>query len=308
METRANFALIGAFTLAIAFAAFGFVYWFSGPSQLGTQQTYRIVFAGTVSGLSKGSPVLFNGLKVGEVTRLEISQSDPSKVDVLASIDSRTPVKEDTRARLDQRGFTGVADVLLVGGTMNAPALKALEGQDYPEIQAQRSEMQNLLGNAQQLSTKAAELLIKLNKLLDDNAETLGSTIKNAEIFSKTLADNSQHISSILHDTAEFTRGLKALDQKKLTQISNDLAGALANLNKFSATGLKQYEGLAVDGRTAIHTLDRTLRSIERDPSQFIFGPSQTQPQAGQQGQAESAPQPAGAKAQPLSKSKTKTQ
>lgn len=53
METRANFALIGAFTLAIALAAFGFVYWFSGPSQLGAQQTYRIVFSGTVSGLSK---------------------------------------------------------------------------------------------------------------------------------------------------------------------------------------------------------------------------------------------------------------
>ncbi|MGI9230753.1 MAG: MlaD family protein [Methylocystis sp.] len=277
METRANFALIGAFTLAIALAAFGFVYWFSGPSQLGAQQTYRIVFSGTVSGLSKGSPVLFNGLKVGEVTRLEISQSDPSKVDVLAAIDHRTPVKVDTRARLDQRGFTGVADVLLVGGTMNAPALQAQEGQDYPEIQAQRSEMQNLLGNAHELSAKAGELLIKLNKLLDDNAGSLGATIKNAEVFTKTLADNSQHVASILHDTAEFTHGLKALDQKKLTQITNDLASALANLNKFSSVGLKQYEGLEIDGRTAIHTLDRTLRSIERDPSQFIFGPSQQQ-------------------------------
>lgn len=160
---------------------------------------------------------------------------------------------------------------------MNAPALQAQEGQDYPEIQAQRSEMQNLLGNAHELSAKAGELLIKLNKLLDDNAGSFGATIKNAEVFTKTLSDNSQHVASILHDTAEFTRGLKALDQKKLTQITNDLAGALANLNKFSSVGLKQYEGLAIDGRSAIHTLDRTLRSIERDPSQFIFGPSQQQ-------------------------------
>lgn len=145
---------------------------------------------------------------------------------------------------------------------MNAPALQAQEGQDYPEIQAQRSEMQNLLGNAHELSAKAGELLIKLNKLLDDNAGSFGATIKNAEVFTKTLSDNSQHVASILHDTAEFTRGLKALDQKKLTQITNDLAGALANLNKFSSVGLKQYEGLAIDGRSAIHTLDRTLRSL----------------------------------------------
>ena len=32
METRANYVLIGAFTLAVVLAGFGFVLWFSGPS------------------------------------------------------------------------------------------------------------------------------------------------------------------------------------------------------------------------------------------------------------------------------------
>ena len=128
METRANYALIGAFTLAVAFAAFLFVYWFSGPSQIGRQETYQIVVTGSVSGLTRGSAVLFNGVKVGEVTHLGISDQDPSKVDVLVKIDNRTPVKTDTRARLETRGFTGVADVLLVGGTPSAPALEAPSG------------------------------------------------------------------------------------------------------------------------------------------------------------------------------------
>ncbi len=121
METRANYALIGAFTLAIIFAAFSFVYWFSGPSQSGKQDIYQIIFSGSVSGLSRGSSVLFNGVKVGEVTHLAISEIDPSKVDVLIRIDERTPVKTNTRARLETRGFTGVADVLLVGGTPGRP-------------------------------------------------------------------------------------------------------------------------------------------------------------------------------------------
>ena len=30
METRANYALIGLFTLLVVASAFGFVYWFSG--------------------------------------------------------------------------------------------------------------------------------------------------------------------------------------------------------------------------------------------------------------------------------------
>jgi phospholipid/cholesterol/gamma-HCH transport system substrate-binding protein len=297
METRANYALIGAFTIATALAAFGFVYWFSGPSKSGKQQFYQIVFSGSVSGLTKGSSVLFNGLKVGEVTFLQIDQHDPSMVDVLIRVDNGAPVKTNTQARLETRGFTGVADVLLVGGTPGAPELKAGPDQVYPQIRAERSDMQNLLGNAQQLSTKAAELLLKLDKFLDQNSAPLSATIKNAETFSKALADNSDNISATLKDLADVAHSLKpaaarlekflatgeqtlkALDPQKLRQITNDIAGASANLNKFSGTGLKEYQALATDGRKAINTLDKTLQSIGRDPSQFIFGPTQAAPE-----------------------------
>ncbi|NUJ80274.1 MCE family protein [Methylocystis sp. FS] len=296
METRANYALIGAFTLAVAFAAFLFVYWFSGPSQLGRQDTFQIVFT-AVSGLTRGSSVLFNGVKVGEVTHLGISEQDPSKVDVLVRIDSRTPVKTDTRARLETRGFTGVSDVLLVGGTPGAPALTAQVGQKYPQIQAERSEIQNLLVNVQSLSTKAAELLTKLDKLIDDNGPAITATLKNAEIVSKTLADNSASITSFIRDASDVAQSLKpaaarldkvlaagektikAIDPKQIKAIAGNIAGASERINRFAATGLREYEQLAVDGRKAVDSFDRTLRSVEKNPSQFIFGPSQSVPE-----------------------------
>ncbi len=297
METRANYALIGLFTIAMALGAFGFVYWFSGPSKIGKQQFYQIVFSGSVSGLSQGSSVLFNGLKVGEVTRLQIDKRDPSKVEALIRVDGGAPVKTNTQARLETRGFTGVADVLLVGGTPGAPELAAAPGEAYPQIRAERSDIQNLLGNAQQLSTKSAELLLKLDRFLDQNAEPLSATIKNAETFSKALADNSQNISAAIKDVSEAAHSLKpaalklekflatgeqtlkALDPQKLRQITAEIANASANLNKFSASGLKEYQSLAADGRKAVNTLDKTLQSIGRDPSQFIFGPTQTAPE-----------------------------
>ena len=296
METRANYALIGAFTLAVAFAAFLFVYWFSGPSQLGRQETFQIVFT-AVSGLTRGSSVLFNGVKVGEVTHLGISEQDPSKVDVLVRIDSRTPVKTDTRARLETRGFTGVSDVLLVGGTPGAPALTAQVGQKYPQIQAERSEIQNLLVNVQSLSTKAAELLTKLDKLIDDNGPAITATLKNAEIVSKTLADNSASITSFIRDASDVAQSMKpvaarldkvlaagektikAIDPKQIKAITGNIAGASERINRFAATGLREYEQLAVDGRKAVDSFDRTLRSVEKNPSQFIFGPSQSVPE-----------------------------
>jgi phospholipid/cholesterol/gamma-HCH transport system substrate-binding protein len=297
METRANYALIGAFTLAAAVAAFLFVYWFSGPSQLGKQETYQIVFTGSVSGLTRGSSVLFNGVKVGEVTHLGISEQDPSKVDVLVRIDSRTPVKTDTRARLETRGFTGVSDVLLVGGTPGAPRLTAQKDQKYPLIQAERSEIQNLLGNVQNLSTKAAEVLTKLDRLIDDNGASITATLKNAEKVSKSLADNSASIASFIQDASAVAQSMKpvaarldkvlaagekliaSIDPKQIKAITGNIVGASERINRFAATGLREYEQLAVDGRKAVDTFDRTLRSVEKNPSQFIFGASPSVPE-----------------------------
>ena len=62
-------------------------------------------FAGRVVAImgssGAGKTTLLNALsgrlKVGEVTRLQISREDPSRVDVLVSIDQRTPVKTDER-------------------------------------------------------------------------------------------------------------------------------------------------------------------------------------------------------------------
>src|SRR5476649_967626 len=100
METKANYVLIGAFTLAVIVGAFMFVLWFSGASNTAEHKTYRIVFTGSVSGLSRGSTVLFNGLNVGAVTTIGILAKDPSKVAAFIDIAGGTPIKTDTKARL----------------------------------------------------------------------------------------------------------------------------------------------------------------------------------------------------------------
>lgn len=290
METRANYALIGAFTIAVVFAAFGFVFWFSGPSQTAQYKTYKIIFAGSVSGLSRGSAVEFDGLKVGEVTQLAISEEDPSRVDVLVSIDKKTPVKIDTKARLEAAGFTGVKTVALVGGTPRAPVLVAEPGQPYPRIEAEGSDLQNIIDSVQRLSKKASDALDKIDKLLDTNSTTIAETLKNAETFSKALADNSGDIGSVMHDMAAIGRSLKpiperldkllaAVDPKKLNSIATDIAGASANLKNFSASGLKQYEQLAVDARKTLDTVERAVRSLEKNPQQVIFGASPSLPE-----------------------------
>ena len=121
METRANYAIIGLFTLAVIGMSFGFIYWLKRYDEVGTRTELRIEFEGTVNGLAKGGWVYFNGIHVGVVTDLEIAPNDPNEIIVLTSIASSTPVKSDTRAEVNFNFLTGVAYVELFGGSPDNP-------------------------------------------------------------------------------------------------------------------------------------------------------------------------------------------
>ena len=116
METRANYVLIGVFTLAVVFGAFGFVWWLERAGEGGGRKSYEIVFDSSVSGLRPGAPVHFNGIRVGEVGALRLDSTDPRKVVVTVSVASAVPVRADTRASLEYQGLTGIASVAMAGG------------------------------------------------------------------------------------------------------------------------------------------------------------------------------------------------
>ncbi|MDB5649084.1 MAG: hypothetical protein JWL62_604 [Hyphomicrobiales bacterium] len=209
METRANYALIGAFTLAVVTAAFMFVFWFSGSSKQSGRDTYRIVFSSSVSGLTRGSQVLFNGLKVGEVTNIDFAP-DPREVFAIIDVDRRTPVKTDTRARLEYQGLTGVGSIALTGGSADAPRLKA-EGTDMAEIRAERSDFQNLVETVQNLSSKVDGLLNKADALLTTNSEAISKTVQNVQVFTEALAQDSGGIKDFMSGMADLGRTIKPL-------------------------------------------------------------------------------------------------
>ena len=239
METKANYALIGAFTLIVIVAAFGFVFWFSGGDKPANRKAYRIVFSSSVSGLSRGAYVLFNGLRVGEVTKIDLADN-PSFVFALVELDPRTPVKTDTRARLEYQGLTGVASVALTGGSPSAAEL-APTGGAPAEIVADRSDFQNILETMQNLSGRLDKVLDKTDRLVDENAGTITSILKNVDSFSKSLADNSSGLQEFATTLAEVARSLKpfveTLDRNSgnIDAIMKDTRELTARLNGASS-------------------------------------------------------------------------
>jgi len=246
METKANFLLIGIFTLATIAGGFFFVLWFSGLGRVSEHKTYELVFSGSVSGLSRGSSVLFNGLKVGEVVSIDFLENDPSRVAAMIDISGRTPMMEDTKARLELQGLTGAAAIALTGGSVNAKPLVGKNGAP-PVIYADRSDFQNLLENVQRLSAKADDMIGKVDKLIGDNGPALTETLKNVDEFSKVLANSSSGINSFLSSAGDIgqkigplTSRLQTLseDVDKLVQAvdANKVRGVIDNIAGFTQT------------------------------------------------------------------------
>ena len=65
METKATYALVGFFTVAVIAAAFAFVFWMSEYGRSGPQVDLVVRIPGSANGLSVGSPVRFNGIQIG---------------------------------------------------------------------------------------------------------------------------------------------------------------------------------------------------------------------------------------------------
>jgi phospholipid/cholesterol/gamma-HCH transport system substrate-binding protein len=219
METRANFVLIGAFTMAAVVGAFLFVMWIATVGG-GSHRRYQIIFSGSVSGLSTGSSVLFNGLKVGEVMALGFVKGNPSQV--VADIDvtnESAPINSDTKAQLETQGLTGSGVVALIGGEKGAAPL---EGQP-PIIPSLPT------ATLADLQTKAGYVLDLANKLLVDNAEPIHRTLENAQNFSQALARNTDGVDAALQGVADLGKAIQPLATKlqALADHSDTLVSAI---------------------------------------------------------------------------------
>src|SRR4051812_13085666 len=98
METKANYVLVGIFTLVAIVAAFAFVYWTATIGGRGATAPLRIRILGSAAGLERGSAVLFNGIPVGTVQRVYINFADPSIAIADTEVDRLTPITKSTKA------------------------------------------------------------------------------------------------------------------------------------------------------------------------------------------------------------------
>ena len=200
METRARYALIGFFILAVFGAAFGFVYWLENKGGFGERQTYRIQFESAVPGLYVGSAVLFNGIRVGDVTSVGLNPARPQQVLATISVMKDTPIREDTAVNVEQQGLTGGVAVTLTGGTSNEP----LPAQDGLATLVAPPNV------GRDWTQSARDAFQEVEEILDENRIPVQEAIKNIEVFTDALARNSDKVDGILAGIERMTGGGKS--------------------------------------------------------------------------------------------------
>jgi phospholipid/cholesterol/gamma-HCH transport system substrate-binding protein len=273
MEDRAKYVLIGLFTFAVIVGAFGFIYWLHNAAGSRETATYRVIFDGAVSGLRVGAPVLFNGIRVGDVTDLRLT-NNPSEVAAMVTVEPATPVRKDTRVTLEYAGLTGIASVSMKGVLASSPPLQAKDG-EAPTLRAESNA-------GQDMSTAVRETLGKVNAVISENQEAVHTAITNIETFTKALARNSEKLDGLMSGSTKLvsdaTDAMASFKQfgdnldKRTAEITTKTNALMDNANSLVDTATKHIDIVGKDAHRAIINIDKAVTDLAKHPQRILFG------------------------------------
>src|SRR6185437_12384572 len=189
MEKNANYALVGLSTLVLFVGLVIFVVWLARLRINAEYDLYDILFQGPINGLSQGGEVRFNGIKVGEVTKIALDRTNPSRVIARARITSDVPIRADSYATLEPLGITGVNYVQITAGTATKPLLKdTVPHGTIPILRSQRSALSDLLQGGGTVLTRTIEALDRVNRVLSDqNIKTFSTALSDTQAVTEEL-------------------------------------------------------------------------------------------------------------------------
>jgi phospholipid/cholesterol/gamma-HCH transport system substrate-binding protein len=296
MEKDANYALVGFSTLLLVTGLIIFSVWLARLQFTQDYDQYDIVFQGPVRGLSQGGEVHFNGIKVGEVTKIQLDHDDPNRVIARARVTSDVPIRVDSYATLEPQGITGINYVQITAGSPSKQLLKDTVGPGkVPKLRTQRSTLSDLLEGGGTVLTRTVEALDRVNRVLSDqNIKVVTAAIADTQAVTAELRERKamigdaqkalQSIDQAAAQIAELSkssqnlvdtdgrRTLKNLaDASEQAQVAaKDVRVIVGRLDgptrEFASSGLPQLTAAVQTLQQTAESLDRLIRDVEANP------------------------------------------
>ncbi|MCA3717831.1 MAG: MCE family protein [Brevundimonas sp.] len=257
MERDAHYAAVGIATVALLAALAVFTIWLARLQFNDEYDLYDIVFYGPVRGLSEGGEVHFNGIRVGEVTDLNLDPSKGDQVIARVRLDATTPVRVTSRAQLEPQGITGLNYIQITAGTDGSALLKSQYADNVvPVIQSQPSPIAELLSGSGTVLAQTVDALNRINRVLsDDNVRSFSTSLRNVEALTTELEARKgmfEDLETALESANAAIAEYQALGADARRLINTDGQEAITNINAATA-----------DARTAMASINRTATALE---------------------------------------------
>jgi len=303
MERNANYALVGLISTILLIGMIVFIFWLANFALSAKYDTYQVVFHGPVTGLTRGGDVQFNGIKVGEVSDIQLDAADPNKVIAKVRVRSDTPVRVDTQASLEPQGITGVNYIQLTAGTTSRPLLKEATPSGQPlVIQAKPGTLSSLLSGGGTLVQTALDTLQRIDKVLsEENIQKVTAILNDVQSVTAELRERKaiiadaqktiQDADAAAVQIKSFAASGQALVDNngkqtlvKIGKTADELQGAAADLrammaklkdptSDFATHGLPELTRTIESLHKTSNDLDTLLNEVERDPRGFVAKP-----------------------------------
>ncbi len=304
MEKDANYALVGASSLILLLGLAIFIVWLARLQFNREYDLYDVVFQGPVRGLSVGGEVHFNGIKVGEVTKIALDRTNPARVIARVRVTSDVPIRTDSFATLEPQGITGINYIQITAGAASSPLLKeAVPHGQIPVIRSQRSTLSDLLEGGGTVLTRTIEALDRVNRVLSDqNIKNFSAAMSDAQAVTAELrerksiiADAQKSVQDIDAAAQQLTKLTGTADQildgdgrrtfKNAAEATEEAKQTLAKANAllakldgptgdFAHDGLPEVTSTLTELHAAVQSLNRLLGELQSNPASAFGKPA----------------------------------
>lgn len=272
---RANPLFIGAFVvgalalLAIALIALPGRHWFKQPERV------VMFFSGSVFGLQKGAPVVFRGVRIGDVTDITVhydSKSDTFAIPVIADLDADAVRGLDGRMGNDDIGHA-LPTLIKRGLTGQLGTQSLLTGQLYIDLDFRTKPAGKLhggyKGDATEIPTSATAFQalkdqlesVDLKKIVDDLSQIANSA--RQLIAAPELKQGLKDFAA----TATHARSLAAQLDRRAAPLTRSAESAMASVDRAGDKVSSAADKLGTGADRASELLDPkgpTVRDVQR--------------------------------------------
>ena len=281
---------IGIYSVVILLCAWAGIRFLSGLDVFGRTRNYTAHYE-QVNGLQDAAAIVINGVKVGQVTGIELNK-EQGGVDVNLSVSKEYNIPTDSKALMFSAGLMGGKSIEIQLGE----AAEYLKNGDSIQTGVTLDMFDTLANELGDIKVRVATLLDNLNQtvsgvdsLIDDNSKNLTKSIAslnavmadlkksniigNIDGFCATLNQNGAKLDSIITDINSVTHALNEQQSgEKLAQAIAEVNTLLAKINSGNGSigNLVSDEKLYKELAQASQNLSALLADLKENPKRYI--------------------------------------